>query len=56
MANIACSFDQVAAENIEKIVLISRDRSLTWRELDLKAGGVASYIQSKGISYGSVVP
>ena len=53
MTNIACSFDQVAAENIEKIVLISRHRSLTWKELDLKAGGVASYILSRGISSGA---
>ncbi len=53
MTNIACSFEKVAAENIEKIVLITKHRSLTWKELNLKAGGVASYINSKGISSGS---
>ena len=53
MVNIACSFDLVAAEYSSKIVLRNEDRFFTWKELDLRAGGVASYIRSEGLLPGA---
>ena len=48
-ANIASSFDAAALTYADKTVLIGDQRSYTWRDLDLKAGAVATSLQSIGI-------
>ena len=48
-ANIASSFDAAAATYAEKTVLVGGQRRYTWRELDLKAGAVAAFLQNAGI-------
>ena len=48
-ANIASSFDAAALTHADKTVLIGDQRSYTWRDLDLKAGAVATFLQSIGI-------
>jgi len=54
-ANIASSFDAAAVTHADKIVLVGGQRSYTWRDLDLKAGAVAAFLQSKGILPGQRV-
>ena len=51
--NVAYGFDLVAAENADKLVLIGNERSLTWREIDRKAGAVASNIKDEGLCPGA---
>ena len=51
-ANIASSFDAAALTHADKTVLIGDQRSYTWRDLDLKAGAVATFLQSIGIMPG----
>ena len=52
-ANIAHGFDLVAAENADKSVIFGHERSLTWREIDRKAGAVASHIKGQGLPPGA---
>ena len=54
-ANIASSFDAAAVTHADKTVLVGGQRSYTWQDLDLKAGAVAGFLQSKGILQGQRV-
>jgi long-chain acyl-CoA synthetase len=52
-SNIAHAFDLVAEENEGKLVLAGKERSLNWRQIDRKAGAVASHIRDEGLFPGA---
>ena len=53
--NIASLFDEAATKFADKTVLVGAQKSFTWRELDLKAGGVAASLERQGVHPGQRV-
>ena len=53
--NIATRFEDAAKANPNKVVLVGPQNSFTWEELDLRAGGVARFLDQAGIGPGERV-